>query len=330
MNFQYPALFGLSQENADFLDKLNTDDEKIRFVVLMEIADEECEARLPWLHYALSHDPSALVRVEAAKRLEGWEDLASLTALTDALLDLNVAVIEAATQSLSELKQATSAKILLPLLNREEVTIKIAILRALKPLRDLSAYSAIQKHTEHPDPRVRREAVSSLSWLQQAEAIATLSRIAQHDSDLETRRIATGGLAYCKQQNQAVVVALAQGLKAEDWQLRVEAALTIGKLKLNALEPNLIALLDDLYWQVRIAVVRSLGRLKSQKAFMGLQQNFDYEISNLRKEVALALGEIGGKQALALLQQHAQDSDPEVRKAIRIGLNQIAEGTHAK
>lgn len=323
MHFHYPELNDLDEDDLDFLDQLNQNDEKRRFITLMNIADEEREELLPWLHYALASDPSALVRIEAAKRLEGWEDVATLRTLANALSDSDLDVIVAATQSLSEVKQTPSAAVLVEYLSKDESLVKIAILKALKPLRDLQFYQQIEKHIYHPDVLVRREAVSTLSWLQQEQAIESLSQIAQSDPDLETRRIAIGGLAYSKQSNDKVNEALAHGLKSDDWQLRVEAASTIGKLKLSLLESNLIALLDDPYWQVRIAVVRSLGLLKSKESLAGLAQNFNYEISNLRKEVALALGEIGGEQAEHLLQIHADDPDPEVRKAVRIGLSQI-------
>lgn len=177
---------------------------------------------------------------------------------------------------------------------------------------------------------VRREAVSTLSWLQQEQTVSSLSQIARNDLDLETRRIATGGLGYVKHVHPEVMDALAYGLACEGWQLRVESALTIGKLKLASLEENLIELLYDTYWQVRIAVVRSLGLIKSKQALDGLAHNFDFEISNLRKEVALALGEIGGSRVEQLLKEHADDPDPEVRKAIRIGLGLILGQAHAE
>ncbi len=330
MQFQYPELKNIDEDDLDFLEQLNQEDEKRRFIALMNIADEEREDLLPWLHYALTHDPASLVRLEAAKRLEGWEDPHSLNALAGRLLDPDAYVVAAATQSLSEVKQAQSAEVLAGYLAKEESAVKVAILRALKPLRDLSFYQEIEKHIHHPDVLVRREAVSTLSWLQQEQAVSSLSQIARNDPDLETRRIATGGLGYVKQAHPEVIDALAYGLASHDWQLRVESALTIGKLKLASLEENLVELLYDTYWQVRIAVVRSLGLIKSKQALDGLAHNFDFEISNLRKEVALALGEIGGNRAEQLLQEHSDDPDPEVRKAIRIGLGLILEQAHAE
>ncbi|GAA5005075.1 HEAT repeat domain-containing protein [Acinetobacter puyangensis] len=329
MNIQYPEIPDLDYDDQDFLRQLNSKDEKVRFIALMNIAEEEREELLPWLYYALQYDPAVLVRKEAAKRLEGWENQATLQALAAALTDEAGEVVDAATQSLSEVKYPASAAILAPYLAVDNIDVKVAILRALKPLRPVELYHQIQQHTQHQEVTVRREAVSALSWLQQQHAVDILAQIAQHDTDAETRRIATGGLAYSKQNTAQVISALQSSLTSDDWQLRVEAALTIGKLKVLQLEQLLIELLSDVYWQVRIAVVRSLGLLKSSHALSGLADNFNHPMSNLRKEVALALGEIGGQQAEQLLLGHEQDADPEVRKAIRISLTQIRGRIHA-
>lgn len=67
MSFYYQALDDFDEYNQEFLTQLNHADEKIRFVALMNIGDEESPDLLPWLHTALQHDSSALVREEAAK-----------------------------------------------------------------------------------------------------------------------------------------------------------------------------------------------------------------------------------------------------------------------
>ncbi|MFT4021634.1 MAG: HEAT repeat domain-containing protein [Acinetobacter sp.] len=330
MSFNYPILTNLELEEQVFLTQLNDPDEKIRFVAVMNIGDEENPDLLPWLRYAVQHDPAALVREEAAKRLESWEDHATLLALSQALSDQDHTVREAASQSLSEIKRPESAQVLADFLQHEDNFVKAAILRAIRPLRPQHLLPDIVQLTQHNHVEIRREAVSTLSWLQHDPSIELLANIAETDSDAEVRRIATGGLAYSKQPVAVVVVkALEQTLGAAYWQLRVEAALTIGKLKIFALQQQLIEALQDPYWQVRIAVVRSLGQIQSHAAIAALAENFNHEISNLRKEVALALGEIGGATAQQLLLQHQQDADPEVRKAIRIALQQVGSISHA-
>lgn len=325
----YQTLDDQDEYNQEFLGQLNHPDEKVRFVTLMNIGDEENPDLLPWLHAALQHDSSALVREEAAKKLESWEDHVSLEVLAQALSDSDLNVRLAASQSLSEIKEAASADVLAPYLQHQDTFVLSAILRALKPLRAQQFFAEISALVQHQDILVRREAVSALSWLQQDQAITILAKIVETDIDDEVRRIATGGLAYSKKLSIDVIQALNHSLNAESWQLRVESALTIGKLRISELEAPLIKALVDPYWQVQIAAVRSLGLLKSSLAVADLAVNFKHEISNLRKEVALALGEIGTQEAQMLLEQHQHDSDPEVRKAIRIGLNQIGEVKYA-
>ncbi len=251
----YPEIDTLDDDYFAYWTQLNQSDERVRFVAILNIADEEREELLPWLHYAVQHDPAELVRLEAAKRLEGWEDEASIKALVTALYDDSAHVVDTATQSLSEVKQSQSTDVLWQFLDQPQVTVKTAILRALKPLRAVQLYTHIEAHTAHENPLIRREAVSALIWLQQPQGIAVLAKIVEKETDVETRRIATGGLAYAKQVTPIVQQALQAALVADDWQLRIESALTIGRLKLVALEQILIDSLQDNYWQVCIATV---------------------------------------------------------------------------
>ncbi|HDI5463899.1 TPA: HEAT repeat domain-containing protein, partial [Acinetobacter baumannii] len=232
MSFYYQALDDLNEYNQEFLAQLNHADEKIRFVALMNIGDEENPDLLPWLHTALQHDSSALVREEAAKNLESWEDPTSLQVLAQALFDVDLNVRQAASQSLSEVKNPASAQILAPYLKHTDTFALGAILRALRPLRPQQLFQEISALVHHEDVYVRREAVSTLSWLQQDQAITILAKIAETDTEDEVRRIATGGLAYSQNISVEVIQALQHSLTSESWQLRVEAALTIGKLRI--------------------------------------------------------------------------------------------------
>lgn len=329
MSINYPTLPDLGEDYADYLVQLNQDDENIRFVAIMNIADEEQPELLAWLHYAAIHDPASKVRELAVARLEGWEDTTSLHTLAQALTDSHHNVRLAAAQSLSEIKIAESAEHLATYLQHQDDFVIASILRAIRELRAEQLFTDILQHVQHANPLVRKEAVSTLSWLQKQQGLVALAEIAKNDHDAEIRRIATGGLGASQSLSPEILAALESSLTAKEWQLRVEAALTIGKLKAVELENILLQQLDDSYWQVRIAVTRSLGLLKAKSAITKLQENFQHDISNLRKEVAIALGEIGGEQAQNILLQHAEDPDPEVRKSIRIGLALIQEKLNA-
>lgn len=325
MSLNYPILTDIDADYADYLLQLNQDDENIRFVAMMKIADEEQTELLAWLQHAVLHDPASKVRELAATRLEGWEDATSLNTLAQALSDPHENVRVAAAQSLSEIKYPESAGHLAIYLKHQDDFVLASVLRAIRELRAEQLFDDILQQLQHANPLVRKEAVSSLSWLQKPEGLSALAQIAQFDVETEIRRIATGGLAASQVLTSEILSALHSSLTAEAWQLRVEAALTIGKLKAVELEQPLLQQLEDNYWQVRIAVARSLGLLRSKAAIAKLQENFQHDISNLRKEVAIALGEIGGEQAQHILLQHAEDPDPEVRKSIRIGLALIQE-----
>lgn len=329
MSIDYPTLPDLDEDYADYILQLNQDDENIRFVAIMNIADEEQPELLAWLHYAAIHDPASKVRELSAARLEGWEDTTSLHTLAQALTDSHDNVRLAAAQSLSEIKIAESAEHLATYLQHQDDFVIASILRAIRELRAEQLFTDILQHVQHANPLVRKEAVSTLSWLQKQQGLVALAEIAKNDHDAEIRRIATGGLGASQSLSPEILAALESSLTAKEWQLRVEAALTIGKLKAVELENILLQQLDDSYWQVRIAVTRSLGLLKAKSAITKLQENFQHDISNLRKEVAIALGEIGGEQAQNILLQHAEDPDPEVRKSIRIGLALIQEKLNA-
>jgi HEAT repeat protein len=328
MTQNYPILSDIDEDYADYLLQLNQEDDNIRFVAIMNIADEEQPELLAWLHHAVLHDSASKVRELAAARLEGWEDVTSLNTLAKALSDTHENVRLAAAQSLSEIKYAESAQHLAPYLQQQNDFVVASILRAIRELRADSLFDNILQHVQHSNALVRKEAVSTLSWLQKQQGFSALAEIAQNDPDAEIRRIATGGLGATLNLSSEILSALHSSLTAEAWQLRVEAALTIGKLKAAELEQALLKQLDDNYWQVRIAATRSLGLLQSNAAIAKLQENFQHDISNLRKEVAIALGEIGGEQAQTILLQHAEDPDPEVRKSIRIGLALIQEKLH--
>eukprot|EP01034_Spumella_vulgaris_P028017 gene28016-34809_t len=67
-----------------------------------------------------------------------------------------------------------------------------------------------------------------------------------------------------------VLAALLGGLADPSWQVREEAAGTLGKLRLPAAAAPLTAALDDGYWQVRLRAARSLGRLRHAGALAAL------------------------------------------------------------
>ena len=100
------------------------------------------------------------------------------------------------------------------------------------------------------------------------------------------------------------------------WQVREQAAASIGKVKPHEAIGPLIATMNDESWQVRAKAANALGRSAPCRRSRP-RRGVSHEVSNLRKEAAAALGEIANPTALVFLEPAAGDPDPDVRKLVR-------------
>lgn len=310
-------------ETSALLARLSATDAAVRRVALIELADLEDPDLVPPFRHALRHDADAAVRAEAARILIAWEDEATVDALCNALLDTADEVREAAAQSLAALKLASSAATLCRWAARPEPHVLAAVLRALRELRASESFASARGALDHADAHVRLEAVGVLGWLRDARALAPLARLATQDDHADVRRAAAGGLGSAAAEDAVAIEALLTALRDEAWQVREEAATTLGKLRPANARDALIEALDDSYWQVRVRAVRALGRLRDTAAAPNVASLLAHAISNLRKEAALALGELCDPRTIPALQAALDDRDPDVRKAVRIALNQL-------
>lgn len=320
MSQAIPDIFD-TPELTPFLLRLQESDAAVRRIAVLDLADLEDEAALPFLIDSLLRDPDASVRLEAARVLAAWETPEVVSALLDGLTDAARQVAEAAAQSLSELKDVSLAPLLVERARHSSAFVRAAVLRGLRELRYPQAYAPAVKALDDADANVRREAVTVIGWLKQSDALTDLARLATSDPVVEVRRAATGALGLAA--DAKVLPALYAALNDSEWQVREEAAITLGKLKLAEAEAALTQALADEYWQVKLQSVRALGRLRTRQVLAELSALFHHPISNLRKEIALALGEIGDKAALPLLEEAIDDADPDVRKSVRIAIAQI-------
>lgn len=307
------------------LPRLTDADGTVRRLALIELAELEEEDHAPWLAWAL-RDPDAQVRAEAAARLAYWEQPDVVQALAHALTDPDASVRQAAAHSLAELKDAESGRLLLPWLDMDDAFVKASVLRALRELRLAESFAPALRAASDANASVRLEAVGVLGWLKQQQALQTLVALARADVHADVRRAAAGalGLAAGLSMDATVLPALLAALQDPVWQVREEAATTLGKLSLVASANALVAALEDDYWQVRQRAARALGRLKQQSAIQPLVAHaLQHSSANLRKEAAVALGEIGDPSAIPALEAAGQDSDPDVRKLARLALTNI-------
>ena len=313
----------LDPEAAEILPRLASTDAAVRRIALLALADLEDEAVLGPIVAALRTDTSSDVRAQAAEVLGAWERADAVEALCEALADRAEAVRDAAAQSLSNLKSTDSGPLLAPWTTHSDPFVRQAALRGLRELRYAGALEPALTALAASEDIVRLEAVSVLGWLKSERALGPLTAIAAHDPNAAVRRAAIGALGIGAAATEETVVALLSALRDTAWQVREEAAATLGKLRAQSARNPLIAALDDDYWQVRLQAVRALGKLGEASASTAVAALLTHAISNLRKEAALSLGELGDAASLPALHAAAADADPEVRKAARIALTQI-------
>ncbi|NLP63329.1 HEAT repeat domain-containing protein [Paraburkholderia sacchari] len=317
-------MHAMPPEAAGALTRLAAADAAVRRIAVLDLADLEDSSLVAPLIAALRDDPSPEVRREAAFVLASWEQEDVVEALCATLLDADTGVREAAQQALAELKEPGSARVLRRWAARPEPFARRAALRGLRELRDAAAFEPALAALADADADVRLEAVAVLGWLKDRRAVAPLAALATADAHGAVRRAAVGALGFAAVNETDAGAALLNALADADWQVREEAATTLGKLRLPAARDALIHALDDDYWQVRLRAARALGRVGDAHAAPAVSALLAHPISNLRKEAALALSELPSATSLAPLQAALDDRDPEVRKAVRIALQQLA------
>jgi HEAT repeat protein len=313
----------LDPEAAELLPRLASADAAVRRIALLALADLEDEAVLGPIVAALRTDVSSDVRAQAAEVLGAWERADAVEALCEALADGAENVRDAAAQSLSNLKDPESGPLLAPWTTHRDPFVRQAALRGLRELRYAGALEPALAALAASEDVVRLEAVSVLGWLKSEQALGPLTAVAAQDPNAAVRRAAIGALGVGAAATEDTIAALLGALRDAAWQVREEAATTLGKLRVQSARDALIAALNDDYWQVRLQAVRALGKLGDATASAAIAALLTHAISNLRKEAALSLGELGDAASLPALQAAATDPDPEVRKAARIALTQI-------
>jgi HEAT repeat protein len=313
----------LDPEAAELLPRLASADAAVRRIALLALADLEDEAVLGPIVAALRTDVSSDVRAQAAEVLGAWERANAVEALCEALADGAENVRDAAAQSLSNLKDPESGPLLAPWTTHRDPFVRQAALRGLRELRYAGALEPALAALAASEAVVRLEAVSVLGWLKSEQALGPLTAVAAQDPNAAVRRAAIGALGVGAAATEDTIAALLGALRDAAWQVREEAATTLGKLRVQSARDALVAMLNDDYWQVRLQAVRALGKLGDATASAAIAALLIHAISNLRKEAALSLGELGDAASLPALQAAATDPDPEVRKAARIALTQI-------
>jgi HEAT repeat protein len=120
-----------------------------------------------------------------------------------------------------------------------------------------------------------------------------------------------------------VVEPLISALNDTEWEVRWAAATSLGNLRAKEAVDGLIALLKDEFWEVRRAAAIALGKIRDEKAAKPLAEALEAELM-IRFEAARALIQLGSK-AVGSLQALLNSEDPDVRMKAAEALGLIGD-----
>lgn len=261
------AIFDDFDDDLDAVaDRARNPDAGIRRVAMLGLAESVDPGAVDLLLAGLK-DADAGVREAAAKSLDEHSGLPAALGLIEALDDAEEAVRLAA----AEPRRQEGTGLRPRLIERAQETggaysafVRASALRALRDVRDPSAMPVALAALTDPDIAVRREALGVLGYLKADAALPALL-LAATDPEPAVRRAVMAALVFVR-SGTAGVPALIAGLKDGHWQVREEAAYSIGKAKIvEAVDPLMAAANDDA-WQVKAKAVNALGKLKARAA----------------------------------------------------------------
>lgn len=169
---------------------------------------------------------------------------------------------------------------------------------------------------ESPNWSVRNNASKFLGKINANEATLVLIK-KMDDSDDDVQKTIVAQLQK-KSLNDNHVAPLSSQYKSQNWAVRRDVSLLLGKIPgLNASE-TLIKQMDDSDEDVRNTIVSQLsGRQLTNASVSSLKKNFKSQNWAVRRDVAKLLGKIKSADSLSALQdQLTEEQDEDVRKQI--------------
>lgn len=288
----------------------SVDDRIVGVVSLQHLCDEES---VPFLIQALK-DVSDDVVFTAVTAL--WE-IASQQAVVPLIDCLDSSRSERtrveALNALKELVNQDHLLLLLDKLTEDDLELQIAILILLRKIHDVQALPSVAPFLESSKEILRKEAVTTLRYLNQLTHFPPALKLAT-DSSVDVRKEAMLTLAHLDEPD--VLTTLHSSLlDDESWEVRRNAAQALERKSSSSSAESLGQAIRDEHWQVRKFALKALQAHVSESVLTTLIPLLCDDFSDVRKEAALALGSIPSEESKSALQQSLNDSDIEVRIA---------------
>jgi len=215
------------------------------------------------------HDKDYFVQRYAAESLIDLDKPQSISLITPNLKDDNEIVRAISTYILSNITlNKESLYPLIDALNDRDVVVRLYAADALGKLKDSRAIESLLKSLKDGEPVVRLYTVRALGNFP---------------------------------DDKRLIYPLIDALSDNTWQIRREAAISLGNISSPEGVNSLINSLQDMNEYVRGEAAIALGKIGNKMALMPLMRSLKDEYSSVRKNSARALGNLGDKEALVAL-----------------------------
>jgi HEAT repeat protein/cyclophilin family peptidyl-prolyl cis-trans isomerase len=253
--------------------------------------------------------------------LQRLEDKRALNALLTLAKDGNAYTRAFAVKGLGALKDRTALPVLMPLLSSGDRAVLIETVRALGRIGDPDAAEPLLKiiTDAKAEAHVRLEAVTAIGNVHAPGVADTLLDILS-DPTPSIRAAALRSLAAADAENFVTVLS---GLDPDShWSVRAALATLLGTLTVEAGQPRLLAMLNDVDQRVIPPVLAALGKLKAPGAVDIMVERLKADDIVVRAAAAAALGDLkpaAGAQALAEAYRFGQRDQNYTARAAALG-----------
>jgi len=256
---------------------------------------------------AALQDTEWRVRREAAQALGKIGDANAVRSLTTTLQDTEWRVRREAVRALGKIGNAQAIESLIIALKDGEWSVRQVAFDALKQIGETKTLEALIAAIKGADASVRQ----AIFWVIEKIGASAVSPLVAALAGADTSaRLAI--MWTLEKIGTSAVAPLIVALKDQDWNVRQEAARSLGRLGGTRSTEALIAALNDENMYVRQAAVEALRRIGDARAVKPLMRAFWHADASMRETIGVALYSIGAP-AVSPLITALRDSDEKVR-----------------
>jgi HEAT repeat protein len=228
-----------------------------------------------------------------------------------------------AAQELGKSRRREAVAPLSALVRDPEVNVRIAVVDALRDLRDLSAIRALVTSLQDGDPDIRAEAIGAIVEIYaERDRTGPLVKFLETFSDEYTRQ----SVPPYTRVDPAVWQGLSGTLKDEKTKIREASAYAIGILGGSAVARDLVAALQDPESDVRAAAATALGKVGTAEEGKSIIPLLADSSTTVRNRAIQAIGVLRVREAgPALREMFEQNKRRELGTRVLAALSRIGD-----